>query len=204
MHSLTTLARPLFRRGIALSTICPPTPEELKRELLKGLSDFDERARRDGHSSASVEESRYALCAWLDEMAFSRTQFSIGWLGHSLTVAQFQDQSAGSNFFSRMTRLHQRSDLSNALDIFARCILLGFKGQYQLEDPTRLQGLVVDIFRKKPDGNWKLPPWFPALRKEPAKRTKERTGRFLVWIAIGGLSLAILLYVLMAWLSQNI
>lgn len=204
MLSLTALARPLFRRGIALSSNCPATPEELKRELLKWLGDFDEKARREGHSSAAVEESRYALCAWLDEMAFSRTPFSIGWLGHSLAVAQFQDQAAGSNFFARMTRLHQRSDLSSALDVFARCILLGFKGQYQLEDPTKLQGLVVDIFRKKPDGNWKLPPWFPALRKEPAKRAKERTGRFLVWIAIGGLTLTALLYLAMAWLSQNI
>lgn len=204
MQSLTALARALFKRGIALSSNCPATPEELKRELLKRLSDFDEKARREGHSSAAVEESRYALCAWLDEMAFSRTPFSIGWLGHSLAVAQFQDQAAGSGFFTRMTRLHQRSDLSSALDVFARCILLGFKGQYQLEDPTKLQGLVVDIFRKKPDGNWKLPPWFPALRKEPAKRAKERTGRFLVWIAVGGLILTALLYLAMAWLSQNI
>lgn len=204
MQSLTNLARPLFRRGIALSSNCPASPDDLKRELLKGLSDFDERARREGHSNASVEESRYALCAWLDEMAFSRTPFSIEWLGHSLAVAQFQDQAAGTNFFSRMTRLHQRADLSSCLDIFARCILLGFKGQYQLEDPSKLQGLVIDIYRKKPDGNWKLPPWFPSLRKEPSKRAKERTGRFLVWIAAGMLTLAVLLYLLMAWLSQNI
>ncbi len=204
MQSLTILARATFRRGLALSSNCPATPEELKRELLKRLTDFDEKARREGHSSAAVEEARYALCAWLDEMAFSRTPFSIGWLGHSLAVAQFQDQTAGSNFFARLTRLHQRSDLSAALDVFARCLLLGFKGQYQLEDPTRLQGLVVDIFRKKPDNVWKQPPWFPALRKEPAKRAKERTGRLLVWIAIGGLSLTALLYLLLAWLSQNI
>jgi len=204
VQSLTTLARPLFRRGIALSTNCPAAPEDLKRELLKGLTDFDERARREGHSSASVEESRYALCAWLDEMAFSRTPFSIGWLGHSLAVAQFQDQSAGNNFFARMTRLHQRADLAAALDIFARCILLGFKGQYQLEDPSKLQGQVLDIFRKKPDGNWKLPPWFPSMRKEPAKMAKERTGRLLVWIGAGLLTISVLLYLLMAWLSQNI
>ncbi len=204
VQSLIKLAHPLFRRGLTLSTHCPQSPEELKSELLKALSDFDERAVREGHSRAGVEESRYALCAWLDEMAFSQTPFSIAWLGHSLAVAQFQDQSAGTNFFARLTRVHQRAELQAALEVFARCILLGFRGQYRLEDPAKLQGLVLDIFQKKSDKNWKLPPWFPSLSREPASRAAERTGRWLVGLGWGLLAFSLVVYLLLAGLSQNL
>lgn len=203
MQPLSTLARPIFRRGLSLAANCPASAEELRKELSKSLSDFDERARRDGHSSAAVEETRYALCAWLDEMVFSFTKFSIDWLGHSLAVAHFHDQAAGNNFFSRMERLHQRADLAGALEIYARCILLGFKGQYQLEDPSKLQGIVSDVQRKATDGSWREPPWFPALKTDPGKRPKERTGRILVWIGLAVLILALGLYTLLSWLATN-
>lgn len=203
MIALSSHARPIFRRGLSLSASCPPSAEDLRRELSKQLSDFDERARRDGHSSAAVEEARYALCAWLDEMVFSSTPFSIDWLGHSLAVAHFQDQAAGNNFFSRMERLHQRADLAGALETYARCVLLGFKGQYQLEDPSRLQGVVADVQRKSADSSWRSAPWFASLKHEPGSRGKERTGRFLVWIGLGALVLAFAVYTILSWLAQN-
>ena len=204
MVPLSILARPVFRRGLSLAGNCPPLADDLRRELSKSLSDFDERARRDGHSSASVEEARYALCAWLDEMVFSSTAFSIDWLGHSLAVAQFHDQSAGTNFFLRMERLHQRADLVGALETYARCILLGFRGQYRVEDPSQLKGLVANAFGKSQDAAWRQPPWFPSLRQAPGKRPKERTGRFLVWIGLGLLVLSVGAYFLLVWLSQNL
>ncbi|MBK8801977.1 MAG: DotU family type IV/VI secretion system protein [Fibrobacteres bacterium] len=203
MQPLSTHTRPIFRRGLSLSSSCPASADDLRRELTKQLSDFDERARRDGHSSAVVEEARYALCAWLDEMVFSSTPFSIDWLGHSLAVAHFQDQAAGNNFFSRMERLHQRADLASSLEIYARCILLGFKGQYQLEDPSRLQGVVADVQRKAADSSWRSAPWFSALVHEPGKRGKERTGRFLVWIGLGALILSFAIYTILSWLARN-
>jgi type VI secretion system protein ImpK len=204
MLPLSILARPVFRRGLSLAGNCPSSADDLRRDLSKSLSDFDERARRDGHSSASVEEVRYALCAWLDEMVFSSTPFSIDWLGHSLAVSHFHDQSAGTNFFARMDRLHQRADLAGALETYARCILLGFRGQYRMEDPTRLQGLVANALGKSSDATWRQAPWFPALKQGPGKRPKERTGRFLVWIGLVLLALSVGAYFLLAWLSQNI
>lgn len=203
MATLSILARPVFRRGIALSRDCPSSGDELGRELSKALAEFDERARREGHSPAAVEECRYALCAWLDETIFSSTPFSMGWFEHSMTVAHFHDPSAGTNFFSRMEGLHRRADLAGALELHTRCILLGFRGKYRLEDPSRLNGLVEDALGKIPDATNGEPPWFSSLRQKPGARSKERTGRILVWIGLLCLALAAGTYAFLAWLSQN-
>jgi type VI secretion system protein ImpK len=203
MVSLSIIARPVFHRGIALLRDCPASAEELGRELSRSLAEFDERSRREGHSPTAVEESRYALCAWLDEIIFSSTDFSIGWLEHSLVVAHFRDPSAGTNFFERLDGLHRRADLVGALELYTRCILLGFRGRYRLEDPSRLDGLVADALAKTPDAANREPPLFSALRHPPGKRSKERTGRILVWIGLASLAGAAAVYALLAWLSRN-
>lgn len=204
MITLSAHARPVFRRGLELSSRCPSSAEELFRDLTRILSEFDESARRGGHSSGLVEDARYALCAWLDEMVFSSTAFSIDWLGHSLAVAQFRDQSAGANFFHRMERLHQRAEQAGVLEVHARCILLGFKGQFRLEGDDKLQSVVRDALGKNPDPRWRQPPWFQALSQGPGKRPKERTGRFLVWIGLAALVLSALTYLALAWFAQSL
>ena len=203
MANLSILARPVFRRGIALRRDCPSSPEELGRELSRALAEFDERARREGHSPAAVEECRYALCAWLDEVVFSSTPFSMGWFEHSLAVVHFHDPSAGTNFFARMEGLHRRADLVGALELQTRCILLGFRGKCRLEEPSRLSGLVDDALGKIPDVDGVAPPWFSSLRHKPGVRSKERTGRILIWIGLVCLFLSTGTYALLAWLSRN-
>jgi type VI secretion system protein ImpK len=168
------------------------------------VADFDDSARKAGFSAALVEESRYALCAWLDERVFYFSPISFEWLAHSLVVREFQDQAAGSNFFERLQRLHQKGEFQPAMEIYADCILLGFRGKYRIEEASRLETIVDEILGKKSEPGWKDRPWFRARLREPGKRPKERTGRRLLWLAAGVGAFAVFVYLLLAFLAQQL
>lgn len=202
MVSLLTMATPLFRQGLRLGE--KNHAQGLQAELLRLVAGFDDAARRAGFSGAVVEEARYALCAWLDEMVFYSSPISIEWLSHSLVVKEFQDQAAGSNFFERLQRLHQKAEFQPALEIYANCVVLGFKGRYRLEDPDQLKGVVEGILGKKGEPGWRDRPWFAALRRPAGKRRQERTGRRLIWLAAGLGAFAVLFYFLLAFLAQHL
>lgn len=199
MDSLIEIAKPVLLTGAALSG--RSDAEALQAELLRELASFDAQARKLGFSAAVVEEARYALAAWLDEMVFHTSPISIEWLGHSLAVRLYQDQAAGAAYFDRMKGLHQKAEMLPALEVYSACIMLGFKGRYRIEEPEELTRLVEEVLGKKPS-SWDAAPWFPALRFEAGRRPKERTGRRLLIGAAILTTLSLLFYVALAFLAQ--
>ena len=202
MTPLSVLVRPALRRGISLAEDLPPGMDALHEELSRLVEACAESARRDGRPPSLVEEIRYALCAWLDERVFAATPFSIDWLPHSLVVAHFRDPSAGVNFFRRMERLHQRSEDEEGLEVFSRCILLGFRGMYRIDGRERLSGLLRDAMGKNRDPGWDAPPWFQALRVEPGPAGGRVSPRTLAAVAAAIAGLSLLGYLVLAGLSR--
>lgn len=202
MTSLLGLAAPVFRKGMDLGG--EKDAELLQADLVRRMRAFSEEAGKAGYSAAVVEEARYALCAWLDEMVFYGSEISIGWLAYSLGVHEFQDPAAGSNFFERLQKLHQKDEFQPAMEVYADCIAMGFKGKYRIEDASALKTLVQEIMDKKKEADWRERPWFKARLREPGRRPKERTGRSLVWIGAAILIVSVLFYFILAFLAQHL
>lgn len=202
MPSMLSLAAPLFRKGMDLGN--EKDAEPLQADLLRRIRTFNEEAGKAGYSAAVIEEARYALCAWLDEMVFYGSEISIGWLTYSLGMHEFQDQAAGSNFFERLQRLHQKDEFQPAMEVYADCIVMGFKGKYRIEDASVLKTLVQEVLDKKKEAGWRERPWFKARLREPGRRPKEKTGRSLVWIGVAFLILSVLFYFILAFLAQHL
>ncbi len=157
MISLTLLATPFFRGCLNLDGAADAAA--LQRELLGRLKEFAAAAEREGHVPALIEESRYALCALADELICCRSPLGFAWLPQALVKHEFQDAMAGSHFFDRLRKLLQRSDARPALEVSGRCLLLGFRGKYRLEDDAELRTLLRACLDRKEAG-WRDRPWF--------------------------------------------
>ncbi|MCB9495718.1 MAG: DotU family type IV/VI secretion system protein [Fibrobacteria bacterium] len=203
MTPLERLAGPVFQEGLGLSSQKTLDPSSLHAKLDTLLQAFNDQARREGHPARAVEESTFALAAWLDEIVFTTTEISLEWLGHSLAAHRFQDPAAGSTFFDRIAALQLRPELSGALDLYARCIVLGFQGKHRLDSPEVLQQLVKDLLSRDANHPSRNAPWVPSLDAPAGHRPKERTGRALWWISLGLLALGCGIYFFLAMLTGN-
>lgn len=201
MRPLADSTRMVFLLGLRLRESNPSDPSKLQESLLASLRTFEDSARKEGHSAKLVDEASFALSAWLDEIAFSCPSISLEWLGYSLAANRFHDPAAGTTFFDRMSALHQRSDMSDALDVYAQAILLGFQGKYRFEAPEALSNLARDVLDKRAGKSGYMVPWMPALDQDPGRLPKERTGRSLWWISLGFLIVGTSVYLLLAFLT---
>lgn len=105
------------------------------------LGQFERHATAFGKPTAAVMDAKYAVCALLDETILSSgTALAERWARAPLQLRHFGEHLAGEGFFQRLERLRldpQRQ--REVLEVYLRCLLLGFKGKYLLEGEELLK-----------------------------------------------------------------
>lgn len=203
MIGLVELARPVFARGLELGGTAADGAEALKRELSALMGRFEDCAAREGHSPASVEEAGYALMAWLDESVFATTSISIGWLEHSLVLDRHGDPAAGSGFYQRLERLHRRSEMEPALAVYARCLILGFRGRFRSGSRAELDRVLGEALGKERDAHPEVGPVFRAKGLKAGLPRRQWTGRRLAILGGAFFAISVGSYAVLAWLAQS-
>ena len=115
------------------------------------LADMEQRSKSDPRLEATFQQACYPLVYLADEILLT-----CGWAGESewsadlLETRRFGTQHAGLDFF---TRLDQAMEEDNAalLEIFFRCLCLGFKGKL-VKQPEAIHNLRRDLYRRLPAG----------------------------------------------------
>lgn len=121
-----------------------PDAASLRNQLIGLLEGFAKHPIAQTASAVDVEEARFALVAWADEMIL-RTD----WPGHSqwlqdpLQLQLFHTNRGGDEFFERLARL--RAEQTDAREVFFLCLVFGFEGQYADRDPER-RNLIAQQF----------------------------------------------------------
>jgi len=106
-----------------------PDAGALRQQLLGLLEQFSQNALNEGASQSDIDESRFALSAWADEMILrSRWWGREEWQRNSLQMQLFQTANAGTEFFERLARL---TPGARAREIYFLALVLGFEGQYR-------------------------------------------------------------------------
>jgi type VI secretion system protein ImpK len=121
-------------------------PDQLRVRIKELLSRLDANARSSGVEFEQVENARFALVAFIDE-AITGVSFSQkdAWLASPLQMELFNRYDAGEEFFRRLHQLRQRAQANaGVLEVYYLCMLLGFKGKYQYDDPDGLRGVIED------------------------------------------------------------
>lgn len=106
-----------------------PAVPSLRNHLLTLLDGFAKHPDAQRYPSDEVEEARFALVAWADEMIL-RTEWSgrEEWLRELLQLQLYRTNRAGDEFYDHLARL--RPDQTHAREVYFLCLALGFEGQY--------------------------------------------------------------------------
>lgn len=118
----------------------PVDAASLRAQLLASLDAFARQAAAHGYAPEEVEEARFALVAWADEMV-QRTAWEgrDQWQFQLLQLQLFNTNRAGNEFFHHLARL--RPEQNDAREVYVWCLAFGFEGQYQ-GHPAELRALL--------------------------------------------------------------
>lgn len=126
------------------------SPDHLRTRVHHLFHVADEQAKASGVPSDAFANARYAVTAFIDEMIInSRWSNRDQWAARPLQYDFFGDYVAGEGFFKRMEAVRHALPLNaDLLEVFGLCLILGFEGQYRIQDRERLRGLIEDVTRE--------------------------------------------------------
>lgn len=153
--TLSDLCTDFFLLGLQIrdGQIELPPPETLRRRLLQLFETMRSNAARAGLHPNDVEDARFALAAYLDEMVHhSDWSGRQDWAARPLQAIMFSESKAGAHFFERLQEVRRRSPA--ALEVYYTCLVLGFQGEYGLSGAGQdLDELIDDLRRELTGGS---------------------------------------------------
>ena len=134
------------------------------------LSSAEAEARSQAYPSDDVRFALFAVIAFLDETVLNSGQpmFAL-WSSRTLQEEIFGVHMAGELFFQYLQQLLTRQDtpeLIDVLEVYALCLLLGFKGRYSAAPGNELPALLQQVSERIDRVRGKLgdlsPHWRPS------------------------------------------
>jgi type VI secretion system protein ImpK len=121
---------------------------QMKQALLRA----DQEARSSGYKTEDVRQVLFAVVAFLDESVLaSKNPIFADWPRLPLQTELFGHQIAGEVVFQELQKTLGRSDSAEAcdvLEVYALCLLLGFRGRYAAGGAGDLHSLISAIQEK--------------------------------------------------------
>src|SRR5690349_21515915 len=207
-NDLITFAGPIFDLILRLKAGIVAPSNELRPKIMGLLTDFEKRAERYRFNHKIVQVSKFALAAFVDETVLTNNfPLRDEWEKYALQLELFGEQLAGNKFFEKLDAMLKQVEVTqDAVEIYYICMLLGFKGRYQIYEQEKLlatmqetANALVKVGKIKPVEL--APNWLANDQpKPPPKRGMP------VWAKIGalaGLCLAVIVYVVMFLMSSK-
>jgi type VI secretion system protein ImpK len=180
----------------------PGSVESLRTRLQQLFQAAEDRGRAAGLSLDTMTNARYAVAAYLDEMLInSRWTHKDEWAARPLQYEFFGEFTAGEGFFKRLEHIRGTIPVSaDLLELYAYCLMLGFEGQYKLENREKLRGLIEDLTRQIQGKRGEIPPLSPKGRR-PEELLELVKRELPVWVIIvTSASLVLLFYIGLSFL----
>jgi type VI secretion system protein ImpK len=143
----------------------PTNRDKLVTEVGTLVATTRKRGLAAGLDPQSVEDAGYAFVAAIDEAVLaSSCAFRAEWESEPLQMTLFGDHLAGEHFFDRLEHLRERGQAQlPVVEVFHRCLTLGFRGRYHLEGDDKLRYLMAriaeEIDRGRQDAGPLAPQW---------------------------------------------
>ena len=180
----------------------PGSVESLRTRLHQLFQSAEESGRGSGVSQETLAQARYAVAAFIDEMLInSRWPHKDEWAARPLQYEFFGEFVAGEGFFKRVEHIRGGIPVNvDLLELYTYCLMLGFEGQYKLENRERLRGLVEDLVRQIQGKRGEIPPLSPRGRR-PEELLEMVKRELPVWvIVVTSASLVLLFYIGLSFL----
>lgn len=124
-----------------------PAAQQLRQRVTTLLDAASAEARKSKIPEVDIDDARYALVAFADELLLARTDWPDRkmWEEQPLQYVLFSETSAGNGFFERLATLVQEPHRRAALQFYYTCLAAGFVGKYAVLDPGNLVELMKDL-----------------------------------------------------------
>lgn len=134
-HNLAACYQEMFSLAAQISTGKEiGDPDRFRNNVRTLVRQSDAAAKSLGYGGEDVSNARFAVVALLDDIILnSNAGTFLNWADNPLAIELFQKGGAGVRFFSYLDELLRRSEDPRTLDlleVYAICLLLGFRGQY--------------------------------------------------------------------------
>jgi type VI secretion system protein ImpK len=207
-NDLVTFAGPIFDLILRLKAGIVAPSNELRPQVAAMMQDFEKRAERYRFNPKIVQVSKFALAAFMDETVLTNNfPLRDQWEKYALQLEYFGEQLAGNKFFDKLEAMLKQIEVTqDAVEIYYVCMLLGFKGKYAIYEQEKLlatmqstANALVKVGKIAPvdlSPNW--------LANDQPKPPEKRG--MPVWAklgALGGLGLAVIVYLVMFMLSSK-
>jgi type VI secretion system protein ImpK len=182
----------------------------LRSYVLSLLEGFAKCPESHAFPPDDLEEARFALVAWADEMIL-RTDWRERnqWTREPLQLQLFGTNRAGNEFYEHLERL--RHDQVDAREVYFVCLLLGFEGGYagrdaerraligKLHDTLRVAGRALDMVHEEF--------LFPSAYDPEISLPPGRSGRIwmiLFLLMLGALGWFGMLWAALRWFASGV
>lgn len=173
-----------------------------RNQIKAAIGAAESEATHRGYAAEDIRLATFATVAFLDESILnSNNPIFADWPRMPLQEELFGGHTAGEIFFQCIDRLLARNDspqLADVLEVFALCLLLGYRGRYSLSGQEGIRSVVGSINEKLQrirGGPRPLSPnWLP-LQDAVVQRSYDPWVRGLLVGTLGMLFLAVLLFV---------
>jgi type VI secretion system protein ImpK len=207
-NDLVTFAGPIFDLVLRLKAGIVAPSNALRPQVASMLEDFEKRAERYRFNPKIVQVSKFALAAFVDETVLTNNfPLRAEWEKYALQLEYFGEQLAGNKFFDKLeAMLNQIEVTQDAVEIYYVCMLLGFKGRYAVYEQEKLLATMQNAANALVKvGKIKQVELSPNWVANDQPKPPEKRG-MPVWAkmgALGGLCLAVIVYLVMFLMSSK-
>lgn len=182
MHRI--YAAPLLCALAFPSGIPEARPHEVRDWFAAQLERMVAQGRALGLEEADLEEARYALVAFIDEQVLrSSWAGREEWMREPLQLSMYRENVAGENFFRRLRALLRAPRRLPAIQAYALCLALGFRGIYQhSKDRVALGKFQRAAFRRLFAALPSAESSSPHLERAPEAASEPAVWRLLPWL----------------------
>ncbi|MBE7490539.1 MAG: DotU family type IV/VI secretion system protein [Planctomycetes bacterium] len=132
--SIADLSAELFAFCFNLRHSKDPGPvEPVRIQADKLFKDFEQAARGAGYRPETIQNCKYALVAFVDELVLgSNWPMKEAWSGNPLQLEYFNDFAAGEEFYKKLSAIRSGADAErlDMLEVYFLALAHGFKGMY--------------------------------------------------------------------------
>lgn len=201
---LVSLAAPVLEVILRVRAGIDTPSDDLRHKIDGLLKEMEERGATLRYRPEHILSVKFALAAFVDETALAATfPLREEWEKYPLQLQYFGEHLAGIKFFERLDELlrHPTTDananaVAEAVEVYYLCLLLGYKGRYNIFYEVELKGVIDrtaqhlrDIGRLQAGGlspHWRQDDQ-PPLPRDPGLPR---------WATLGGAALLALIVVL--------
>jgi type VI secretion system protein ImpK len=204
-NELIDLATPVFQLVLRLkSEGAAPSSEDLRRSIDAMLRQIEQAGAARGYKEEQLQNAKFALAAFVDEAVLSGP-LKEEWEKYPLQLEYFREALAGTKFFERLDALLKRAETeADVVEIYYLCLLLGFKGKYDVFLEDQLPGEINKVTeRLRHVGRLRSgslsPHWKVTDQPEPPPPEPDLP-RWVIWTAVGSVGMVALVYTILNWI----